>query len=66
MTGENGTGEGTLGFLPGGPERTPALSCPPVDTDADAVVDAADLCPLLPDPSQADQDGDGFGDLCDN
>jgi hypothetical protein len=36
-----------------------------VDDDGDGVLDAADLCPLIPDPAQRDLDGDGDGDLCD-
>jgi hypothetical protein len=37
----------------------------PADGDEDAVGDAVDLCPAVPDPAQADTDGDGIGDLCD-
>jgi hypothetical protein len=35
------------------------------DVDADGIPDAADACPLVPDPMQSDVDGDGTGDLCD-
>ncbi len=37
----------------------------PSDADEDGVSDAVDLCPTVPDPAQADTDGDGAGDLCD-
>ncbi|MDI7267350.1 MAG: DUF4215 domain-containing protein, partial [Myxococcota bacterium] len=35
------------------------------DVDRDWVVDAADVCPTVPDPAQHDGDGDGVGDACD-
>jgi hypothetical protein len=34
------------------------------DGDADGVCDPVDVCPTIPDPSQADVDGDGIGDFC--
>jgi rhodanese-related sulfurtransferase len=36
-----------------------------VDSDADGVNDDLDNCPDDPNPSQADADGDGVGDVCD-
>lgn len=36
-----------------------------IDTDADGICDAADLCPAVADPAQLDTDADGAGDACD-
>lgn len=36
-----------------------------VDTDSDSVVDPYDNCPGVYNPGQADHDGDGYGNLCD-
>ena len=53
----------TVGSAPPAPE----ISCAPqnVDTDADAVTDLADNCPLAGNPMQVDLDLDGLGDACD-
>ena len=40
--------------------------CSDVDTDEDGWVDQADVCPNVYDPGQADLDGDGVGNLCDD
>ncbi|MCU1377847.1 MAG: cartilage oligomeric matrix protein [Acidimicrobiales bacterium] len=37
----------------------------PPDADGDGVADAADNCPAVPNPAQADADTDGVGDACD-
>jgi hypothetical protein len=37
--------------------------CP--DTDGDAMCDAGDNCPSVPNPDQTDSDSDGQGDACD-
>jgi len=37
-----------------------------VDFDGDGILDAADNCPYIYNPDQADIDVDGFGDACDN
>lgn len=45
------------------PQSTDASS---PDTDADGVKDDVDNCVAVPNPNQADADGDGIGDACDN
>jgi hypothetical protein len=41
-----------------------AIACPE-DTDGDTVCDGIDNCPADPNTDQADLDGDGTGDVCD-
>jgi hypothetical protein len=36
------------------------------DQDGDGIMDSADNCPAVPNPSQADSDSDRVGDVCDN
>ncbi|WP_342376083.1 thrombospondin type 3 repeat-containing protein [Myxococcus stipitatus] len=35
-----------------------------LDTDGDGIPDGEDNCPNKPNSTQADKDGDGFGDIC--
>jgi len=39
---------------------------PGLDHDNDGIPSTLDVCPEVPDPSQADRDNDGLGDACDN
>lgn len=57
---EKPTVDEELEFTIGGPAPTPV-----VDTDSDGVPDATDNCPRTANPDQADSDGDGIGDVCD-
>jgi hypothetical protein len=43
-----------------------SLSCSRPDTDTDALTDCLDNCPSVFNPNQADQDGDGIGDVCED
>jgi hypothetical protein len=36
------------------------------DADGDSIADCVDNCPTVPNPDQAECDGDGMGDACDN
>jgi hypothetical protein len=37
-----------------------------IDRDGDQIIDDRDNCPRVANPSQADSDGDGIGDACEN
>jgi len=43
-----------------------AVGQPCPDSDGDTLDDAVDNCPAVPNPDQADLDGDGRGDACDD
>lgn len=48
------------------PTTSTAVPTTPVtDTDKDGIPNAVDNCPLIANPSQADADKDGLGDVCD-
>ena len=49
-----------------GAGRINALRAVPPDTDNDGIPDAADNCPTVANPDQADMDHDGIGDACDD
>ena len=51
-----------------GQDHTYVAKIAPVDdpdSDGDGFVDGEDVCPLVADPQQLDQDSDGTGDVCD-
>lgn len=54
-------------FVPGSYEiRVIVGQGQPGDFDGDGVPDGTDNCPTVPNPDQADSDGDGIGDCCDS
>jgi len=60
--------ESSLGLTSAGAERPNTSPCPSPgnDGDGDGVLDAADNCPAVSNPTQSDLDGDHVGDACDN
>jgi hypothetical protein len=42
------------------------VTCPVLDQDSDGIPDNTDNCPLTYNPDQADNDGDGQGNVCDD
>lgn len=57
--------KGPVGWVSTPEEDQEGDGCSDVDTDDDGWVDQADVCPNVYDPGQADLDGDGVGNLCD-
>ena len=68
ITGSNRCGEGTAGSGTNGQPRSIPSHCAPLglDTDADAVLNIDDNCPVLANAGQLDTDHDGRGTACDN
>ena len=59
-------GDGKLAYqVTGTQPDQPVDPPPPADADADGVPDASDNCPNVANADQADADGDGVGDACD-
>jgi len=49
------------------PAESLSRSCeviPPADTDGDGILDSVDNCPAVVNPDQADENGNGIGDAC--
>src|SRR5262245_53005357 len=63
VSGVNADGEGILGK--DGVGNPVPNSQPCLDSDGDQVADSVDNCPSTANPSQADQDDNGVGDVCD-
>ena len=63
-TGGSTTGATTGGGTTGGGTTGGGTTGGPPDWDGDGVADALDNCPYLSNPDQADSDGDGQGDAC--
>lgn len=64
-------GDGTVDCLDGcplDPQRTSPgpCGCNALDSDGDGVPDCIDNCPTVSNPSQADSNGNGIGDACDD
>jgi hypothetical protein len=58
--------KGPVGWVSTPEEDQEGDGCSDVDTDGDGWVDQADVCPTVSDPGQADLDGDGIGNACDD
>jgi hypothetical protein len=56
---------GPCSSIAGGRHHTIALTAPPpIDTDGDGRPDATDNCPAIANPTQADCNSNGVGDVC--
>jgi hypothetical protein len=68
VSAKNACGESPHGTSTLQGDRFPPLPCAGANanSDADAVPDVADNCPLVANPTQTDLDGDWVGDACDN
>jgi hypothetical protein len=51
-------------YSPTPPPTASPTPTPASDVDGDTVPDVSDNCPLVTNPDQADNDGDGIGDAC--
>ena len=68
LVAREGCGESVLGRDSGGNPIPNADPCPSTgqDSDSDGTIEAVDNCPAAANADQADTDGDGHGDACDN